>query len=75
LLALGGSFILPGFRSNNTTYLPTNDSSRMPFYDEVLKTYVYAKRELSIYELNEIAKRHKAGENYRSILLSMGLLY
>jgi hypothetical protein len=75
LLALGGSFILPGFRSNNTTYLPTNNSSRMPFYDEVLKTYVYAKRELSIYELNEIAKRHKAGENYRSILLSMGLLY
>jgi len=75
LLALGGSFFLPGRRggSIDTNYISTNN--RTAFFDETLKTYVYAKRELSLYELNEIAKRHKSGENYRTILLSMGLLY
>lgn len=75
LLALGGSFFLPGRRGGgmDTNYISTNN--RTAFFDETLKTYVYAKRELSLYELNEIAKRHKSGENYRTILLSMGLLY
>ena len=74
LLALGGTFFLPSRRG--TTDIPSlGGGNRTAFYDETLKTYVYAKRELSLIELNEVAKRHRAGENYRSILISMGLMY
>lgn len=75
LAALSAGALRFGFRtrSDDPRYMTREDREKR-FYDNRMGQYVYARRRPNSYEMQEIERRYVAGESYRSILSSMGIL-
>ena len=76
LLALGSGFVLPNLFGGRSNYqqppMIGSNGSRPTYWDEQTKTYITPRRDLNLFELGEVNRRHQSGESYRTILISMG---